>query len=127
MATFIGLILVRCGLAGAFTWMELPVAWVYAALVGDYLVKGAMLVARVQTRPAGKPWCARTRWASVAREARLGDRFQHPSRLPGDNGSPAGQRERLIRVEERSMRNSASSTPVQASSREAGKTRSPSC
>ncbi len=46
VATFIGLIVVRCGLAAAFTWMELPVVWVYAALVGDYLVKGAMLVSR---------------------------------------------------------------------------------
>lgn len=62
MATFIGLILVRCGLAGAFTWMELPVAWVYAALVGDYLVKGAMLVARFK----------RGRWKTVVRTDTLG-------------------------------------------------------
>ena len=57
MATFIGLILVRCGLAAVFTWSELPVAWVYAALVGDYFVKGAMLVARFR----------RGRWKTVVR------------------------------------------------------------
>lgn len=62
MATFIGLILVRCGLAGVFTWMELPVAWVFAALVGDYLVKGAMLVTRFK----------RGRWKTVVRTEAMG-------------------------------------------------------
>lgn len=62
VATFIGLILVRCGLAAAFTWMELPVGWVFAALVGDYLVKGAMLVARFK----------RGRWKTVVRTDTLG-------------------------------------------------------
>ena len=57
VATFIGLILVRCGLAAAFTWMELPVGWVFAALVGDYLVKGVMLVTRFK----------RGRWKTVVR------------------------------------------------------------
>ncbi len=46
IATFVGLIAVRCGLAVAFTWMQLPVVWVYAALIGDYMVKGVMLVLR---------------------------------------------------------------------------------
>ena len=46
IATFVGLIVVRCGLAAVFTWMQWPVAWVYSALVGDYLVKGVMLIAR---------------------------------------------------------------------------------
>ena len=62
VATFVGLILVRCGLAAAFTWMELPVAWVYAALVGDYLVKGAMLITRFK----------RGRWKTVVRTEALG-------------------------------------------------------
>ena len=62
VATFIGLILVRCGLAAAFTWMELPVAWVYAALVGDYVVKGAMLIMRFK----------RGRWKTVVRTEALG-------------------------------------------------------
>ncbi|MDE0061964.1 MAG: MATE family efflux transporter [Gammaproteobacteria bacterium] len=57
VATFVGLIVVRCGLAAAFTWMELPVGWVFAALVGDYLVKGVMLVARFK----------RGRWKTVVR------------------------------------------------------------
>jgi Na+-driven multidrug efflux pump len=46
VATFIGLIGMRCGLAAIFTLMQLPVFWVYAALVGDYLVKGSMLIWR---------------------------------------------------------------------------------
>ncbi|MCZ6655744.1 MAG: MATE family efflux transporter [Gammaproteobacteria bacterium] len=46
MATFLGLIGVRCTLAAIFTYLELPVFWVYAALVGDYLLKGSLLVWR---------------------------------------------------------------------------------
>jgi putative MATE family efflux protein len=46
MATFLGLIGVRCGLAALATWMQVPVFWVYAALVGDYLLKGGMLIWR---------------------------------------------------------------------------------
>ena len=62
VATFIGLILVRCGLAAAFTWMELPVTWVFAALLGDYLVKGTMLVLRFR----------RGRWKTVVPSESLG-------------------------------------------------------
>ena len=62
IATFIGLILVRCGLAAVFTWMELPVVWVFAALVGDLVVKGAMLVLRFR----------RGRWKTVVRTDELG-------------------------------------------------------
>jgi len=46
VATFAGLIGMRCGLAAIFTYLQLPVIWVYGALVGDYLLKGAMLVWR---------------------------------------------------------------------------------
>lgn len=46
MATIAGLIGVRCGLAALATYMGLPVVWVYSALVGDYLLKGMMLVWR---------------------------------------------------------------------------------
>jgi putative MATE family efflux protein len=46
VATMFSLIGVRCGLAAIATWMELPVAWVYAALMGDYLVKAGMLAWR---------------------------------------------------------------------------------
>jgi putative MATE family efflux protein len=46
IATMFSLIGVRCGLAILATWLELPVVWVYAALMGDYLVKSAMLAMR---------------------------------------------------------------------------------
>jgi putative MATE family efflux protein len=46
VATMFSLIGVRCGLAALATWLELPVAWVYAALMGDYLVKASMLAWR---------------------------------------------------------------------------------
>jgi Na+-driven multidrug efflux pump len=50
----------RCGLAALFTWLELSVAWVYGALVGDYLLKGAMLIWRFRTG----------RWKTLLREGR---------------------------------------------------------
>ena len=46
VATMFSLIGVRCGLAAVATWMELAVVWVYAALMGDYLVKASMLAWR---------------------------------------------------------------------------------
>lgn len=46
LATFAGLIVMRCGLAAIFTWMGLSVIWVFSALVGDYILKGAMLILR---------------------------------------------------------------------------------
>jgi len=46
LTTFLGLIGMRCGLAAVFTWFELPVFWVYASIVGDYLLKGALLLWR---------------------------------------------------------------------------------
>ena len=49
MATFAGLIGMRCGLAIVATYFGLPVVWVYAALVGDYLLKGVMLLWRFQS------------------------------------------------------------------------------
>ena len=49
MASFASLIGMRCGLAALFTWLELSVAWVYGALVGDYLLKGAMLIWRFRS------------------------------------------------------------------------------
>ena len=62
VATFVGLIAVRCGLAAGFTWAELPVAWVYSALAGDYLVKGVMLVLRFR----------RGRWKTLVPSDKLG-------------------------------------------------------
>jgi len=49
VATFFGLIGMRCGLAILFTWLGLPVVWVYGALVGDYVLKNAMLVWRFRS------------------------------------------------------------------------------
>lgn len=46
IATFFGLIGMRCGLAALATWMELPVFWVYASLVGDYTLKAVLLIWR---------------------------------------------------------------------------------
>jgi len=46
IATIAGLIGMRCGLAALATYLGLPVVWVYAALIGDYLLKGIMLVWR---------------------------------------------------------------------------------
>ncbi len=46
MATIAGLIVMRCGLAALATFLGLPVVWVYAALVGDYLLKSSMLIWR---------------------------------------------------------------------------------
>jgi len=57
VATFVGLIGMRCGLAALFTWLQLPVVWVYGALVGDYVLKGAMLVWRFRSG----------RWRTVVR------------------------------------------------------------
>lgn len=44
--TLVGLIGVRLAFAALATSIGLPVVWVYAALIGDYLVKAAMLVTR---------------------------------------------------------------------------------
>jgi putative MATE family efflux protein len=46
MATFVGLIGMRCGLAAIATYLEVAVVWVYAALIGDYILKAIMLTAR---------------------------------------------------------------------------------
>ena len=48
LATILGLIGVRCGLAAFATYNGLPVVWVFAALIGDFLVKSAMLIWRFQ-------------------------------------------------------------------------------
>ncbi len=46
LTTIVGLIVVRLGLAAVAPSLELDVYWVYAALMGDYLVKAAMLIWR---------------------------------------------------------------------------------
>jgi putative MATE family efflux protein len=49
VCTFLGLIGMRVSLAIAFTWMGLPVIWVYGALIGDYVLKGVLLVWRFRS------------------------------------------------------------------------------
>jgi putative MATE family efflux protein len=61
-STFVGLIGMRCGLAILFTWMGLPVIWVYGAIIGDYVVKGGMLLWRFHSG----------RWKSVVSNSDLG-------------------------------------------------------
>jgi putative MATE family efflux protein len=62
MATFLGLIVMRCGLAALATYMGMPVFWVYAALMGDYLLKGVLLTWRFRSG----------RWKTVIRTENLG-------------------------------------------------------
>ena len=63
MATMFSLIGMRCGLAAhRHLYLGLPVVWVYAALVGDYLVKASMLIWRFQ----------RGRWKTIVRTEDLG-------------------------------------------------------
>jgi putative MATE family efflux protein len=45
-AVLTGLVGVRCVLAGLFSWLDLPVEWVYGALIADYVVKTSMLTGR---------------------------------------------------------------------------------
>lgn len=46
LATFLGLIAMRCGLAALFTYLGLSVHWVYAALIADYVLKATLLIER---------------------------------------------------------------------------------
>lgn len=47
--TLAGLIGARVGLAALFTVLGLTVVWIYAALIGDYIVKAVMLVRRFKS------------------------------------------------------------------------------
>lgn len=49
LSTFCGLIGMRCGLTLLFTWMGLPVVWVYGTIIGDFVVRGILLVWRFQS------------------------------------------------------------------------------
>ena len=46
MATMLGLCGVRVGLAAIFVVLDMSVEWIYAALIGDYVVKAIMLTIR---------------------------------------------------------------------------------
>jgi len=61
ITVFAGLFGVRILLASTFAWLGLPVEWVFAALIADYIVKATMLTLRFRSR----------RWVHVM-AARLG-------------------------------------------------------
>lgn len=61
VATFLGLIGMRCGLAALATFAGLPVVYVYAALIGDYLLKASLLIWRFRGG----------RWRTVVRTEQL--------------------------------------------------------
>ena len=46
IATILGLIVMRCGFASIAVYLGLDVFWVYAALVGDYVLKSLLLIWR---------------------------------------------------------------------------------
>jgi putative MATE family efflux protein len=48
-AVLAGLLGMRCTLAAIAAWAGLPVEWIFAALIGDYLVKSSMLAARFRS------------------------------------------------------------------------------
>jgi putative MATE family efflux protein len=49
LAVLAGLLGVRCALAALFARIGLPVEWVFAALIGDYVVKASMLTWRFRS------------------------------------------------------------------------------
>jgi Na+-driven multidrug efflux pump len=49
MTSFLGLIGMRCGLAATFTLLRLPVIWVYSSIIGDYILKGSLLIWRFKS------------------------------------------------------------------------------
>jgi Na+-driven multidrug efflux pump len=49
MTSFLGLIGVRCVLAATFTFFHLPVIWVYSSMIGDYMLKGSLLIWRFKS------------------------------------------------------------------------------
>jgi putative MATE family efflux protein len=49
MTSFLGLIGVRCVLAFSFAVFHLPVVWVYSSIIGDYMLKGTLLIWRFKS------------------------------------------------------------------------------
>jgi Na+-driven multidrug efflux pump len=43
IVVLVGLVGVRVTLSAVFAWLRLPVEWIFAALIADYVVKAAML------------------------------------------------------------------------------------
>jgi len=59
-STFTGLIAMRCGLSAFFIWLGLPVLWVYASMIADYILKAMLLIWRFRSG----------RWVNAIRRAR---------------------------------------------------------
>jgi putative MATE family efflux protein len=49
ISSFLGLIGMRCGLAAIFAALHLPVVWVYSSIIGDYILKGSLLIWRFKS------------------------------------------------------------------------------
>jgi putative MATE family efflux protein len=49
MTSFLGLIGMRCALAATFAFFHLPVVWVYSSIIGDYMLKGSLLIWRFKS------------------------------------------------------------------------------
>ncbi|HEX3395644.1 MAG TPA: MATE family efflux transporter [Steroidobacteraceae bacterium] len=49
MTSFLGLIGVRCALAATFAMFHLSVIWVYSSIIGDYMLKGSLLIWRFKS------------------------------------------------------------------------------
>jgi putative MATE family efflux protein len=49
ITSFLGLIGVRCALAATFAAFHLPVVWVYSSIIGDYILKGSLLIWRFKS------------------------------------------------------------------------------
>jgi putative MATE family efflux protein len=49
ITSFLGLIGVRCALAATFAAFHLPVIWVYSSIIGDYMLKGSLLIWRFRS------------------------------------------------------------------------------
>ena len=71
-ATLVGLIVMRCGLAILFAWLHFSVIWIYGALIGDYLAKGAILLMRYRSG----------RWRKVFQKMQERREGREPLRTP---------------------------------------------
>lgn len=62
ITTVLGLIVMRCGLAALATYLGLPVVYVYAAIIGDYVLKSVLLIWRFRNG----------RWKTVVSSEQMG-------------------------------------------------------
>jgi putative MATE family efflux protein len=62
ISTILGLLVMRCGLAGLATYFGLPVVYVYASIIGDYLLKSTLLIWRFH----------KGKWKTIVSSERMG-------------------------------------------------------